>query len=178
MLSTTQKRFRVMVYGALGTACVLALILALAAPDELDVSEAQVAAVYLTILIGSNKTFNAKPIYGRRKLGAIATFIGTGFLHRDRLPARGHRLRRIGKNRTRPERASANSVRIRRSNDCYRRSDLYFLWLRTQRMANLRRIAAPTPGPDHPWLGPKTEPEIPVSAPSDHANPYPENGKE
>ena len=80
MLSITQKFRRVMVYGTLGTACVLALVLALAAPDEFDVSEAQVAAVYLTLLIGSNKTFNAKPVFGHRILGGIATFIGTGFL--------------------------------------------------------------------------------------------------
>ena len=80
MLSTRQKRFRVMIYGTLGTACVLALIMALAAPDEYDISESQTAAVCLALLVGSNKAFNAKPIFGHRMLGAMATFIGTGFL--------------------------------------------------------------------------------------------------
>ena len=64
----------------LGSACIAGLIVALAAPDELDVIEAQIAAVYLTLLIGSNKAFNAKPICGHRILGAIATFTGVGLL--------------------------------------------------------------------------------------------------
>ena len=75
-----QKRLRVMIYGTLGTACVLALIMSLANPDKYDVSESQVAAVYLTLLVGTNKAFNAKPIYGHRILGTVATFISTGLL--------------------------------------------------------------------------------------------------
>ena len=78
MLTTPEKYCRAMAYGTLGTACTISLIAALASPDELDLFEAQIAAVYLTLLIGSNKAFNAKPIYGTRVLGAIATFVGTG----------------------------------------------------------------------------------------------------
>lgn len=40
-----------MVYGTFGTACILGLIVALAIPDSLDVAEAQIAAVYLTLLV-------------------------------------------------------------------------------------------------------------------------------
>ena len=80
MLSTPQKYLRVMIYGTLGTACILALIVALAVPDILDALEAQIAAVYLTLLIGFNKAFNAKPIYGHRILGTVATFTGIGLL--------------------------------------------------------------------------------------------------
>ena len=80
MLSTPQKWLRVMIYGTLGTACILALIVALAVPDILDALEAQIAAVYLTLLIGFNKAFNAKPIYGHRILGTVATFTGIGLL--------------------------------------------------------------------------------------------------
>ena len=69
-----------MAYGTLGTACAISLIAALASPDELDLFEAQVAAVYLTLRIGSNKAFNAKPIHSHRLLGAIATFAGTGII--------------------------------------------------------------------------------------------------
>ena len=69
-----------MIYGTLGTACILALIVALGMPDEFDVSEAQIAALYLALLIGSNKAFNAKPVFGSRILGAITTFTGTGLL--------------------------------------------------------------------------------------------------
>ena len=54
--------------------------MALANPDEFDVSESQVAAVYLALLIGSNKVFNSTPICGHRILGAIATFTGAGLL--------------------------------------------------------------------------------------------------
>ena len=68
MLTTPKKYCRVMVYGTLGTACIAGLIVALASPDEYDVFEAQIAAVYLTLLIGSNKAFNAKPIYDHRLL--------------------------------------------------------------------------------------------------------------
>ena len=71
---------KVMTYGTLGTACIAALIAALAYPDKWDASQAQIAAVYLTLFIGSNKAFNAKPMYGRRSLGAIATFTGIGLL--------------------------------------------------------------------------------------------------
>ena len=80
MLSTSKKYCRVMIYGTLGTACIAALIVALASPDKWDTFEAQIAAVYLTLLIGSNKAFNAKPIYGHRTLGTITTFTGVGLL--------------------------------------------------------------------------------------------------
>ena len=80
-MSTILRKWpRVMVYGTLGIACISGLIVALAYPDGLDVLEAQIAAVYLTLLVGSNKAFNAKPICGRRSLGAIAMFTGTGLL--------------------------------------------------------------------------------------------------
>ena len=69
-----------MVYGTLGTACIVSLAAALAIPDKLDTVEAQIAAVYLTFLIGSIKAFNAKPVCGNQILGAIATFTGTGLL--------------------------------------------------------------------------------------------------
>lgn len=69
-----------MVYGTFGTACVTGLIAALAIPDSLDTSEAQIAAVYLTLLVGSNKAVNAKPLCGVRLLGVIAAFVGTGLL--------------------------------------------------------------------------------------------------
>ena len=86
MVTTGEKfgrveRFcRAMIYGTLGTACIAALITALAQPDEFDGSEAQIAAVYLALLVGSNKAFNAKSIYGRRSLGAFAMFTGAGLL--------------------------------------------------------------------------------------------------
>ena len=80
LLTTPEKYARVMVYGTLTTACIVSLIAALAVPDKLDAFEAQIAAVYLTFLIGSNKAFNAKPICGRRILGAITTFTGAGLL--------------------------------------------------------------------------------------------------
>ena len=67
-------------YGAFGTACCLALFAALAIPDGLDASEAQIAATYLTLLVGSNKSFNAKPLCGFQWLGAVAAFVGTGLL--------------------------------------------------------------------------------------------------
>lgn len=69
-----------MVYGTLGTACAAGLIVALGQPDKLDVVEAQIAAIYLTLLVGSHKAFNAKSIFGCRSLGAFATFMGTGLL--------------------------------------------------------------------------------------------------
>ena len=69
-----------MIYGTLGLACITGLIVAVAIPDHLDAIEAQLAGVYLALLIGSNKAFNAKPICGHRTLGAIATFTGTGLL--------------------------------------------------------------------------------------------------
>ena len=80
MLSTLEKYCKMMTYGSLGTACILALIVALGMPNEFDVSEAQISALYLALLIGSNKAFNAKPVFGCRILGAIATFTGTGLL--------------------------------------------------------------------------------------------------
>ena len=67
-------------YSTFGTGCGLALIAALAMPDSLDAGEAQIAATYLTLLIGSNKAFNAKPLCGFRWLGAVAAFVGTGLL--------------------------------------------------------------------------------------------------
>ena len=67
-------------YGTLDPASILALIMALAAPDRWDAIEAQVAAVYLTLLIGSNKAFNAKSVFGHQKLGSLAAFIATGLL--------------------------------------------------------------------------------------------------
>ena len=78
MLTTAEKFCKVLIYGALGTACIAGLIVALAYPDHLDAIEAQLAGVYLALLIGSNKAFNAKPICGYRMLGAIATFTGAG----------------------------------------------------------------------------------------------------
>ena len=80
MLSTLEKYCKMMTYGSLGTACILALIVALGMPNEFDVSEAQISALYLALLIGSNKAFNAKPVFGCRIPGAIATFTGTGLL--------------------------------------------------------------------------------------------------
>lgn len=80
MLSTPKKVCRVIVYGTLGTACFVALLAALAIPDEFDVFEAQIAAVYLALIIGSNKTFNAKPIFGSRILGMVAMLISHGLL--------------------------------------------------------------------------------------------------
>ena len=77
---TTKKYCRVMIYGTLGSACIVGLIAALAVPDKLDTFEAQIAAVYLTLLIGSNKAFNAKPIYGHRILGTLTAFTGAGLL--------------------------------------------------------------------------------------------------
>ena len=67
-------------YGTFGTACVLALFAALAIPDSLDAAEAQIAAVYLALLVGSNKAFNAKPLCGVQLLGVTAAFVGTGLL--------------------------------------------------------------------------------------------------
>ena len=80
LLRKPERFCRVMTYGTLGSACIVALIAALAMPDEIDTFEAQIAAVYLTLLIGSNKAFNAKPMCGHRSLGAIATFTGVGLL--------------------------------------------------------------------------------------------------
>ena len=80
MLTPSNKYCRVMIYGTLGSACIASLIAALAVPDKLDTFEAQIAAVYLTLLIGSNKAFNAKPICGHRILGIITTFTGAGLL--------------------------------------------------------------------------------------------------
>ena len=80
MLSTLEKYCKMMTYSTLGTACILALIAALGMPGEFDVSEGQIAALYLALLIGSNKAFNAKPVFGNRILGAMATFTGTGLL--------------------------------------------------------------------------------------------------
>ena len=80
MLTPGEKFFRVMVYGTLGVACIAGLIAAIAQPDKLDVLEVQLAAVYLTLLVGSIKAFNAKPIFGFRSLGVLATFTGTGLL--------------------------------------------------------------------------------------------------
>ena len=80
MLTTPEKWCRVMVYGTFGTACITGLIAALAMPDSLDTAEAQIAAVYLTLLIGSNKAFNAQPLLGFRTFGVIAAFVGTGLL--------------------------------------------------------------------------------------------------
>ena len=80
MLSTPQKSLRVVIYGTLGTDCILALIAALGIPDTWDVSEAEIAALYLVILIGSNSAFNAKPIFDYRMLGAIAAFTAHGLL--------------------------------------------------------------------------------------------------
>ena len=79
--SQEPKKFpRVLVYGTFGTACGLALFVALAIPDSLDAAEAQIAATYLALLIGSNKAFNANPLCGVRWLGAVAAFVGTGLL--------------------------------------------------------------------------------------------------
>ena len=80
MLTTPDKYARVMIYGTLGTACIASLVAALAMPDNLDAFEAQIAAVYLTFLIGSNKAFNAKPVCGSRILGAVTTFAGADLL--------------------------------------------------------------------------------------------------
>ena len=80
MLTTPEKFCRVMTYGTLGSACIAGLIVALAVPDYLDAIEAQLAGVYLALLIGINKAFNAKPVCGYRTLGAIATFTGAGLL--------------------------------------------------------------------------------------------------
>ena len=68
LLTTSKKYCRAMIYGTLGTACIAGLIVALVEPDQFDVIEAQIAAVYLTLLIGSNKAFNAKPIFDHRLL--------------------------------------------------------------------------------------------------------------
>ncbi len=80
LLTAPGKYGRVIIYGILGAACIVSLIAALAVPDQLDAFEAQIAAVYLTLLIGSNKAFNAKPVFGSRILGAAATFTGAGLL--------------------------------------------------------------------------------------------------
>ena len=80
LLTTPKKLPRVMVYGTFGTACILALFAALVIPDSLDAAEAQIAASYLTLLIGSNKAFNAKPLCRIQTLGVIAAFAGTGLL--------------------------------------------------------------------------------------------------
>ena len=80
LLSTPEKYCRVMIYGTLSTGCIVALIAALAIPDKWDTFEAQIAALYLVLLIGSNKAFNAKRIFGRQILGAFAMFTGTGLL--------------------------------------------------------------------------------------------------
>ena len=64
-----------MIYGTLGLACAAALVTALAYPDALDVFEANLAAIYFTLIIGTNKTLNAKPICGRKTIGMISTFI-------------------------------------------------------------------------------------------------------
>ena len=80
LLTTPEKYGRVMVYGTLATACIVSLVVALAIPDKLVIVESQIAAIYLTFLIGSNKAFNAKSVFGSRILGAIMMFIGTGLL--------------------------------------------------------------------------------------------------
>ena len=80
MLSTPQKYLRVVVYSTLGTDCILALIAALGLPDIWDASEAEIAALYLALLAGTNSAFNSKPIFGCRMLGAIAAFTAHGLL--------------------------------------------------------------------------------------------------
>ena len=80
MPKPSQKFRRVMVYGTLGTGCFLGLVAALAIQDALNNAEAQIAAVYLAILVGSNKAFNAKPLCGSQSLGSAAAFVGTGLL--------------------------------------------------------------------------------------------------
>ena len=80
MLSTPQKYLRVVIYGTLGADCIFALIAALAIPDIWDASEAEIAALYLVLLLGSNSAFNAKPIFDCRMLGAIAAFTSHGLL--------------------------------------------------------------------------------------------------
>ena len=80
VLAYIGKYCKVFIYSTLGVACIASLIAALAFPDAIDTYEAQMAAVYLTLLIGSNKAFNAQAICGHQILGSIGTFIGTGFL--------------------------------------------------------------------------------------------------
>ena len=78
-MTTIQKYSRVIIYGTLGLACTLSLTAALAIPDQ-NVYEAQIAAVYLALLVGSHKAFNAKPILNCRVLGSSATFTAIGLV--------------------------------------------------------------------------------------------------
>ena len=73
-MTTIQKYSQVIIYGTLGLACTLSLTAALVIPDRQNVYEGQMAAVYLALLIGSHKAFNAKPILNCRVLGSSATF--------------------------------------------------------------------------------------------------------
>ena len=79
-MTTIQKYSRVIIYGTLGVGCALALTAALAIPDRQNVHEGQIAAVYLALLIGSHKAFNAKPILNCRVLGSSATFTAIGLV--------------------------------------------------------------------------------------------------
>ena len=79
-MTTIQKYSRVIIYGTLGLACTLALTAALAIPSWHNVYEAQIAAVYLALLVGSHKAFNAKPILNCRVLGSSATFTAIGLV--------------------------------------------------------------------------------------------------
>ena len=80
MISTPKKFWRVFIYGTLGTACIISLIAALTIPDWQNLAEAQIAAVYLALLIGSQKGFNAKPFLGHQMPSSIAMFTTTGIL--------------------------------------------------------------------------------------------------
>ena len=79
-MKTSERYARVIVYGSLGYACIAALVAALAIPDRNDVSESQIATIYLTLLVGSNKAFNARCLFGRRSIGALSSFVATGLL--------------------------------------------------------------------------------------------------
>ena len=83
-MTTIQKYSRVIIYGTLygtlGFGCTLALTAALVIPDWQDVYEAQIAAVYLALLVGSHKAFNAKPILNCRVLGSGTTFTAIGLV--------------------------------------------------------------------------------------------------
>ena len=78
MITRREKSDRAVVYGALCAACAATLFAALALPDGLEGSEAQVATIYLTLLLGSKQAFNASAIRGIRLLGPAATLMGTG----------------------------------------------------------------------------------------------------
>ena len=80
MPARLEKFCKVMVYGTLGLSCGAALAAAILIPGELDVHESEIAAVYLALLIGAKKAFNAEPILGNKIVGAIATFAGAGLL--------------------------------------------------------------------------------------------------